>query len=149
MELAPTFLPLLGTWAGTQRLETSPGAAPTTARAWLVLKLDAAATVVVQDYRQVRADGGELTGHGVFRADPGTDAILWWFFASDGAVPVPVRGTWRGDALELEQEVPGGRLRHRFRAAGDRFEHQVQRQQGSDPAWSPVLTGAYARLSGH
>lgn len=149
MELVPSFLPLLGTWAGTQRLAASPGVAATTARAWLVLKLDVAGTVVVQDYRQVRADGGETSGHGVFRAEPGTDAVLWWFFDSGGQVPVPVRGTWRAHVLELEHGTPGGRVRHRLAAAGDRLEHRVERQQGSDPDWRPALVGAYARLSGH
>lgn len=149
MPLLPSFLPLLGTWAGTQRLAASPGAAATTARAWLVLKLDVAATVVVQDYRQVRADGVELSGHGVFRAEPGTDAVLWWFFDSDAQLPAPVRGRWQGATLELEQPTADGRLRHRLRAEGDRLEHDVRHRPVGDPEWWPVLTGAYGRLSGH
>ncbi len=35
----------------------------------ITFRYDVGGTVVVQDYRQVRADGAELTGHGVFWAE--------------------------------------------------------------------------------
>src|SRR5215210_7462164 len=56
------FLPLLGNWTGLEKQEASPWAPATTARASFVFKLDVAGTVVVQDYRQVRADGAEFLG---------------------------------------------------------------------------------------
>ena len=40
-----------------------------TARAMIVFKLDVGDQVVVQDYRQVRADRAEFSGHGVFMID--------------------------------------------------------------------------------
>jgi hypothetical protein len=149
VELAPSFLPLLGTWTGTERQEAAPWAGATSARASMVLRLDVGTAVVVQDYRQVRADGGELSGHGVFLAEPGTDAVLWWFFDSYAQVPVPARGAWHGAALQLEKATPRGRARHRFAAEGDRLDYQIQVQIGPDQDWRPFLSGAYARVSGH
>ena len=48
----------------------------------ITFKLDVADRAVLQDYRQVRDDGAELVGHGVFLADPATAGLLWWFFDS-------------------------------------------------------------------
>ena len=145
MDLARRFLPLLGTWTGLERLDAAPGTAPTTARASLVLRLDVASTVVVQDYRQVRDDGAELSAHGVFQAGPGPAEVRWWLFDSTGRPPVVATGWWEEDALVLEQ--PG--RRHRLRAAGDLFEQQVSTATGPDGSWRTVLTGSYRRISGH
>ena len=70
MSLRDLFSTLLGNWTGTEDQAASPWAPATSARAMITFKLDVADTVVVQDYRQVRSDGGEFTAHGVFMADP-------------------------------------------------------------------------------
>ena len=145
----PSFLPLLGTWTGLERHEASPAGPATTARASLVLKLDVAATLVVQDYRRVQADGAELSGHGVFRAEPGSAAVLWWFFDSTGAVPPPARGHFAGDALVLEQPLPWGRARHHLQAAGDRLDHRVEQRPTGSRTWATLAVGVHRRVSGH
>ena len=149
MDLAPSFLPLLGSWTGLERHEASPAGPATTARASLVLKLDVAATVVVQDYRRVQADGDELSGHGVFLAEPGTDTVLWWFFDSTGQVPAPARGHFQGGALVLDQPRGWGRARHHLQAAGDRLDHRVEQQPTGSRTWSTLAVGVHRRLSGH
>ena len=69
VDLRELFLPMLGNWAGVEQHAGSPGAPATTARAMIVFKLDVGDQVVVQDYRQVRADRTEFCGHGVFMID--------------------------------------------------------------------------------
>ena len=56
-------------------------------------------SVVVQDYRQVREDGMEFYGHGVFLAQG--DEVWWWFFDSYGEPPVPAVGGWVDGELAL------------------------------------------------
>jgi hypothetical protein len=141
VDLAARLLPLLGTWTGLERLEADDEAT-STARASLVLRLDVGGTAVVQDYRQVRADGAELTAHGVFRPT-GPDQLTWWLFDSGGGPPALAAGGFTGDALMLVGET----RRHRFRGAGDELELQVDRRDGVE--WRPVLSGRYRRLSGH
>jgi hypothetical protein len=145
VDLARRFLPLLGTWTGLERLDPDADATPTTARASLALRLDVASTVVVSDYRQVRADGAELSAHGVFQAGPGPAEVRWWLFDSTGRPPAVATGWWDQDALVLDQ---AGR-RHRLWASGDVFEQQVTTRTGPDGSWRPVLTGSYRRMSGH
>jgi hypothetical protein len=147
--MAQLFLPLLGTWTGLEKHEASPRAPATSARASFSFKLDVAATVVVQDYRQVRADGAELLGHGVFLAEPGTERVLWWFFDSDAQPPVPAPGAWHGPELVCERVADRGRAQHRFRAVDDRLDYRVLLRLGDTEAWSPFLTGTYRRISGH
>jgi|tagenome__1003787_1003787.scaffolds.fasta_scaffold18722259_2 hypothetical protein len=149
VEMAQQFLPLLGQWTGLEKQEASPWSRATTARASFVFKLDVAGTVVVQDYRQVRADGGELTGHGVFLAEPGTDTVLWWFFDSYAQVPLPATGRWQPDGLELEKVTPRGRARHRFAAEDARLDYQIEVFLGAVSGWAPFLSGTYRRVSGH
>ena len=147
--MAHQFLPLLGQWTGLERQEESPWSAATTARASFVFKLDVAGTVVVQDYRQVRADGAEFLGHGVFQADPATGGLLWWFFDSSAQPPVPASGGWDGPELVCEKVTARARARHRFRAADDRLDYQIAVRLGEATSWSPFLTGTYSRISGH
>jgi hypothetical protein len=143
------FLPLLGNWTGLEKQEASPWAPATTARASFVFKLDVAGTVVVQDYRQVRADGAEFLGHGVFLAEPATGRVLWWFFDSYAQPPVPASGTWQEGELVCEKLTGQGRAQHRFRAVADRLDYQVLVRLGDADGWSPFLTGTYSRISGH
>ena len=128
MSLRELFWPLLGNWTGVEQL-----AAGGTARAMITFKLDVADRAVVQDYRQVRDDGAELVGHGVFLLDPDTADLLWWFFDSSGTPPTPLRGRWAGDELVLG---PDGM--YRFAIEGDQLRRRA-----------PELSGTYRRISGH
>ena len=128
MSLHELFWPLLGNWTGVEQLADTG-----TARAMITFKLDVADRVVLQDYRQVRADGAELSGHGVFLADPATSELLWWFFDSSGTPPIPLRGTWTDGTLAF-----GSHQEHRLWLDGDKL-HRV----------APGLAGSYRRISGH
>jgi hypothetical protein len=144
-----SFLPLLGTWTGLEQQEASPWAPAAGARASMVFRLDVDATVVVQDYRQVRTDGAELTAHGVLQALAGTSTVQWWLFDSYGQPPVVAAGAWTGDELVLEKTTGRGTAQHRFRAAEDRLDYQILLRLGDALGWSPFLTGRYQRVSGH
>ena len=128
MSLRELFWPMLGNWTGVEQL-----AAGGTARAMITFKLDLADRAVLQDYRQVREGGAELSGHGVFLLDPVEGGLLWWFFDSTGIPPTPLRGLWSGGELVL-----GPHREHRFWTADDQLHRR-----------SPVLSGTYRRISGH
>jgi hypothetical protein len=128
VSLRELFWPLLWNWTGIEQL-TAGG----TARTMIIFKLDVADRVVLQDYRQVRDNGAELTGHGVFLVEPVTSDLLWWFFDSSGVPPTPLRGLQLGSELVL-----GPHREHRFWIEND----QLRRQ-------SPGLSGIYTRISGH
>jgi len=127
VSLRELFWPLLGNWTGVEQL---PGG---TARAMITFKLDVADQVVLQDYRQVRANGAELTGHGVFLIDPTAGDLLWWFFDSLGIPPTPLRGHRTGGELVLG---PDGA--HRLWISNDSLHRTA-----------PHLAGSYTRISGH
>ncbi len=142
-------MPLLGTWTGLEQQHPSPWSPATTARASLVFRLDVGATVVVQDYRQVRADGPELTAHGVFQALPGSDRLQWWLFDSYAEPPVVATGDWADGELTLEKTTANGTARHRFRPTGDDLGYEITLRLGTATGWAPFLTGRYRRVSGH
>lgn len=128
----------------------SPWAPATPARAMITFKLDVGDTVVLQDYRQVRADGGEFTGHGVFMSvDPDVDSVRWWFFDSYGQPPEPANGGWQAGELTVSKETPRGVARHRFSVLEDRLRYAIEVRLGDAAAFSPFLTGTYRRISGH
>ena len=143
------FWDLLGNWSGVEEQSASVWAPAARTRAALSLKLDLAGTAVVQDYRQVRDDGGELFAHGVFLADetePG--AVLWWLFDSLGQAPEPARGRWTGQTLQLTRTSPQGNAHHRFQLAGNRLTYAVDVALGTQEA-TLFLRGRYERVSGH
>ncbi|WP_204911045.1 DUF1579 domain-containing protein [Microlunatus spumicola] len=149
MSLAERFWDLLGNWSGVEEQAASPWAPAAGARAALTFKLDLAGTAVLQDYRQVRDDGGELLAHGVFLADeddPGTE--LWWLFDSVDHAPEPAHGAWSGRTLSLVRRTLRGTAWHRFDLGDDRLAYAIDVALGDqDPA--PFLRGRYERVSGH
>lgn len=149
MRIRELFWPILGNWAGPEEQSASPWAPAATTRAMLTLKLDVSDTVVVQDYRQVRADGSEFTGHGVFLLKPDSPQVLWWFFDSYGEPPTPAEGGWETGDLTVTKRTPPGAARHRFSVRDDELRYAVETRLGEATAFSPFLTGTYRRISGH
>jgi hypothetical protein len=154
--LRELFLPLLGNWQGIEQQAASAGAATITARAMIVFKLDVSDQVVLQDYRQVRADHAEFTGHGVFMVDkagniasPSQIPILWWFFDSEGFPPQPSRGGWRDSELIFEKITPQGIAKHHFAVADGQLSYRIRVRQGEANELADFLTGTYRRISGH
>jgi hypothetical protein len=154
--LRELFLPVLGNWTGVEQQTASPLGPATTARAMIVFKLDVGDQVVVQDYRQVRADRAEFSGHGVFMidtADPAATAaqtpILWWFFDSEGHPPQPAHGGWHAAELILEKSAPRGIAEHRFAVADGLLSYRIRVRFDQATDWADVLSGTYRRISGH
>lgn len=150
MSLRELFWPLLGSWTGTEEQAESPWAPAGAARAMVVFKLDVADRVVLQDYRQVRADGAEFTAHGVFLlTDADRSTVGWWLFDSYGEPPVPATGGWSDGELVLEKSTARGVARHTFAVAADRLTYRIETRLGDAPDFTDFLTGTYARISGH
>jgi hypothetical protein len=149
VELDQLFQPLLGNWTGIEEQAASPWAPASQARAMMVLKLDVQGRVVVQDYRQVRADGAEFSGHGVFMGESGTDQVRWWFFDSYGEPPEPAFGRWQHGELVIDKVTPRGTARHQFRVADGQLHYAIDLQLLDADAQSRFLTGRYVRVSGH
>ena len=148
MDLGERFWPLLGSWLGEEEQAASPWAPAASARAALQLKLDVQGSLVLQDYRQVRSDGVELCGHGVFQAGP-DGQLRWWFFDSYGYPPEPASGRWDGGALVLEKTTERGVAEHVFSPAADALDYRVRLRLAGRTDWSPFLSGRYRRVSGH
>ena len=149
MGLKTSFWPLLGSWTGVEEQAASPWGPAMSARAALTFKLDLAGTAVVQDYRQVRADGAELLGHGVFLAGPADGSVLWWFFDSEAQPPVQAPGRWDSSGLTLTRSGRRGTARHRFAAQPDRLDYTIEIGAEPGATMSPFLSGRYRQVSGH
>jgi hypothetical protein len=154
--LRELFLPLLGNWTGVEQQAASPSGPAATARAMIVFKLDVSDQVVVQDYRQVRADHAEFTGHGVFMIDstdvmpPASGApILWWFFDSNGYPPQPAHGAWRDGELIMQRPTPNGIAEHRFVVVGEQLSYRIRLPLNAAAEPEELLSGTYRRFSGH
>lgn len=141
--------PLLGSWTGMEEQSASPWAPAATTRAMITFKLAVSDSVVVQDYRQVRPDGSEFTGHGVFLCEPDSEQVLWWLFDSYARPPVPATGGWIGAALTLAKTTPRGHTEHRFTLEGERLDYRVDTRLTEAPDLAPFLRGSYGRVSGH
>jgi hypothetical protein len=140
---------LLGNWSGVEEQFASPFAPASRTRAMVTFKQDLGGTAVVQDYRQVRDDGGEFLAHGVLLAAPdASDAVLWWLFDSTGDPPERARGTWSGGCLDLTRTSPRGSAHHRFELDGQRLRYAIDLELDDQPR-TPFLRGRYERVSGH
>ena len=156
VQLRELFLPLLGNWTGVEQQAASPWATAASARAMIVFKMDVGDQVVVQDYRQVRADRQEFSGHGVFMIDSADvmspasrTSILWWFFDSYGYPPQPALGGWQDGELVMQKATPRGMAEHRFAVAEDQLTYRIRTQLNVDAEMDDLLRGTYRRISGH
>ena len=147
MQIGPAWLPLLGHWQGREEQHESAWGPASTARSAVTFKLDVGGLVVVQDYRQVRADGAEFLGHGVFLA-PEPGQVLWWFFDSVGLPPDPAQGTWRDAELRLTKITSRGVAVHRYGLADVDLAYLVDVGPSVDDL-KPFLRGRYRRLDTH
>jgi Protein of unknown function (DUF1579) len=124
---------LVGIWTGDERLTASPWSPATTAVATMEFRGALAGFAVLQDYRHRRADGQELSGHGVFTADPGSGETLWYHFDSYGWPPEgPARGGWDGDTLTLVKTTARGTARHVFTLDGERLTYVIDVCMGGE-----------------
>ena len=156
MGLRELFLPMLGNWTGVEQFAASPLGPAATARAMIVFKLDVSDQVVVQDYRQVKADHAEFTGHGVFMINstkatsPASPApVLWWFFDSDGYPPLPAHGAWQDNQLIMQRTTPSGNTEHRFAVVGEQLSYRIRLRLDEAAEPEEFLSGTYRRVSGH
>jgi hypothetical protein len=147
---------MLGNWTGVEQQATAPSGPATTARAMIVFKLDVGDQIVVQDYRQVSADGAELSGHGVFMIDVAEEAatapqtpILWWFFDSEGHLPQPAHGAWQAGELIMHRPSLRGVAEHRFAVIDEQLSYRIRVQLDDAAEPQEFLRGTYRRFSGH
>jgi hypothetical protein len=146
------FAPLFGHWQGTEELAASPWGVAGTARAALSFRAEIGGAAMVSDYRQVRDDGSEFLGHGVFLVDggPGPDdhLVSWWLFDSYALPPSPATGGWRDGELVLTGTTERGRAEHRFGLDGDDLTYAIDITVG-DAGPRAFLRGRYRAISGH
>jgi hypothetical protein len=141
------FAPLFGHWQGTEELSASPWGPGGPARAALEFRAEVGGAAMVNDYRQVRGDGTEFYGHGVFLVDDGL-GVSWWLFDSYALPPTPATGGWRDGELVLTRTSERGRAEHRFGLADGDLTYAIDVTLGAaGPA--PFLRGRYRAVSAH
>ena len=114
----------------------------------IVFKLDVGGQVVLQDYRQVRADAEEFSGHGVFMIDnadvispAAPTPILWWFFDSHGYPPQPAHGGRQNDELIMQKTTPRGVAEHHFAVADDQLATGFGYDSMTNSEMEDILSG--------
>ena len=147
MGVLEVFAPLFGHWQGTEDQYASPWAPAGAARAALSFRAEVGGAVVVNDYRQVRDDGSEFHGHGVFLVDA-ERVVSWWLFDSYALPPTPAVGGWREGELVLVKTTERGRAEHRFGLDGADLTYALDLTLG-DAAPQPFLRGRYRAISAH
>jgi hypothetical protein len=137
---------LVGAWRGHEERAASAWAPGGWADATLDFRLAAGSFVLVQDYASSRDGRSELSGHGVFSVEPGTEEVLWHWFDSIGFPAVePARGGWTGDCLVLERSSSRGTNRTTWLLENGELHQTVQlRGPGADD-FSVLVRGRYTR----
>lgn len=147
MRVLEVFAPLFGHWQGSEEQRESSWGAAGTARAALSFRAEVGGAAMVNDYRQIRSDGSEFYGHGVFLVDEALQ-VSWWLFDSFGLPPVPAAGRWQDGTLVLTKTTERGTARHRFARDGDQLTYAIDVATKDTPT-QPFLRGRYQAISAH
>ena len=94
---------------------------------------------VVNDYRQVRDDGSEFLGHGVFLV--GRRRVSWWLFDSYACHRSRPPGAGANGELVLTKTTERGEAVHRFGLEGDDLTYAIDLTP-DDREPEPFLRGA-------
>ena len=135
-----------GAWTGDEQLAPSPWGpgGPATGHTTCTESLDGMA--LLQDYHEEKDGETVFQGHGVFLVEPGSDAVLWWWFDSMGLPPEPARGTWDGDVLSFERSSPRGEARYRYAFEGhDRYRFVIENRLPGQADFTEFMRGDYRR----
>lgn len=137
---------MVGSWIADETIHPSPwgpgGAA--IGRATARVALDGLA--VVTDYEQERDGRIGYRGHGVFGYDASESRwYMQWFDNMSPAPAQPVWGTWAGDTLTFEMQMPGrGHNRYAYAFAGDGYTFTLSASKDGQ-TWSTFSEGRFRR----
>ncbi|MFT4164107.1 MAG: hypothetical protein QM650_02575 [Microlunatus sp.] len=148
MRVLEVFAPLFGHWQGVEEQFESPWGPATTTRAILGFRAEVGGAAMVNDYRQVRADGSEFYGHGVFLVAVDL-TVSWWLFDSYAEPPVVATGGWQYGALVLSKTTEHGLAVHRFGIDGEELTYAIDVAESGDAELQPFLRGRYQAISTH
>lgn len=140
----------VGRWSGREQMLPSPFGPGGSAIGRTVCRSALDGLALIQEYHQEKDGQVVFHGHGVMQIEPGSDAVLWWWFDSMGFPPEPARGVWDGDVLLFEKALPHGAARYRYEFAGDRYrfviENRMTPTDGSgDDGFTEFMHGDYTR----
>ncbi|KRD74892.1 DUF1579 family protein [Lysobacter sp. Root983] len=136
---------LAGRWSGEEQLSPSPWGPGGRAigRSQCRPSLDGMA--LIQDYEEERDGQVVFRGHGVFLVEPGSQAVLWWWFDSMGFPPEPARGDWDGEVLRLEKTTARGEARYRYEFGQDRYRFVIENRFPGQDEFTEFMRGDYTR----
>ena len=141
---------MAGSWTSVETLHPSPwDPKPGTARGRAESHVAMDGFYVVTDYHQVKdgtPDGG-YHGHGVFGYDAAKERwFMNWFDNMGGAASTPVWGTWEGDTLTFQMEMPGrGHSRYVYRFEKDGVYSFAIGMSQDGKAWNTFMEGRFTR----
>jgi hypothetical protein len=138
---------LVGTWEGKEALSPSPWGPGGEAVGRSTLRLDADGFYLIQDYVEEKDGRVAFRGHGVIGWDGEKKRYAWYWFDSMGFVPrAPTFGTWEGDTLLFQSEVPGmGFGRYTWTIGQGRYRFKIENSRDGE-TWAQMMEGDYARV---
>lgn len=136
---------LVGAWSGPEAVSPSPFGPGGSASGRMRFRFDLDGMALLQDYEQATDGETVFRGHGVFLIEAETGDVLWWWFDNFGFPPVPARGRWNGDTLELEKTTPRGDARYRFALGGDLCGFVIENRFAGQDDFAEFLHGDYVR----
>lgn len=146
IEAGSKLEPFVGTWAGAEKIQTSPWGPGGVATGVVAARLDLAGRALIQDYMQRR--NGKIVQHVhavITIGDYENQMRLYWFDES-GAPPRPAPGFWNGGRLLFLRTTSRGQVRHVYLPTGERsYSCRLESSIDDGQTWMPILNGDYLR----
>jgi hypothetical protein len=135
-----------GTWSGSGEIFANAWSPAASCEGQWHFGFDKSGHNLIHHYTEMRSNGQEFEGHGIFNLDSESKEILWFWFDSYGFPPLnPARGEWDGERLQLSKLTARGKGRTTFIFSHNSFTYIVEAQLHTEDHFSPVMRGEFRK----
>lgn len=136
----------MGTWAGTEKIESSAWGPAGIATGIVSARLDLGGRALIQDYTQRKNGKVSHVVHTVITIGSYENQLRMYWFDESGVPPRPAPGFWIGGRLFFLRTAARGQVRHVYVLTSDHsYTYRMESSIDDGQTWQLIVLCDYLR----
>lgn len=146
IEVAGKLDTFAGTWAGTEKIESSPWGTGGIATGIISARIELAGRALIQDYTQRRNGKISQLAHTVITIGGYENQMRMFWFDDSGVPPRPAPGFWMGGRLFFLRTSARGQVRHIYMPTSEHsYTYRMENSIDDGQTWQLLMLADYLR----